>query len=340
VTSPTLALRLATVTLVIIALANPVLGSAAPAQGALVVLLDQSDSLGDAGKAALRAQAERLIAEHAGPSSVVAFGANAVAAPPGDADAIVVRDRVDLAAAERTLRSSIIKPTDGRMGRFNRRMSIPISVALIRLTRCSANAMSVFLIALGLYAGWLFSLGTYTSGIVAALVSLAASILDGCDGELARLQYADSKFGVWLDTLGDYSYYLAIFGGLTVGAVQQTQSTGFWWIGGAAMCGSLLTFALLILLRQRITRGRPERLRSTAQSHFERRGTRWTALAARLSTVATRATMPYGVLAFALAGALPALLVLAAIGANVYWVCLLIESGRLLARDSGLQAAT
>jgi hypothetical protein len=47
--------------------------------------------------------------------------------------------------------------------------------------------------------------------------------------------------------------------------------------------------------------------------------------------------MPYGVLAFALAGALPALLVLAAVGANVYWVCLLIESNRLLAPDSRLQ---
>ena len=250
----------------------------------------------------------------------------------GEADAIVIRDRSDLAEAERLLRRSIIKPTDGVVGRFNRRMSIPISVALIRMTRLSANAMSVFLIGLGLYAGWLFSLGTYASGVAAALVSLAASILDGCDGELARLQYKDSKFGVWLDTLGDYSYYLAIFAGLTVGAVRRTQWAGFWWIGGALMGGAMLTFALLILLRHRITRGRPEQLRSTAQSHFERRGTRWTALAARLSTVATRATMPYGVLLFAIANALPGLVILAAIGANVFWICLALESSRMLER--------
>jgi 1L-myo-inositol 1-phosphate cytidylyltransferase / CDP-L-myo-inositol myo-inositolphosphotransferase len=188
----------------------------------------------------------------------------------------------------------------------------------------------VLLIALGLYAGWLFSIGTYVSGVVAAAFSLAASILDGCDGELARLQYKDSTFGVWVDTLGDYSYYLAIFTGLMIGAVHQTRWPGFWWIGGALISGSLLTFALLILLRRRITRGRPERLRSTAQSHFEHRGRRWTALAAQVSTVATRATMPYGIVAFAIAGALPALLVLAAIGANVYWICLSLELGRLL----------
>ena len=259
-----------------------------------------------------------------------AAGGRASTEAEAESDALVVRDRAGLARAEHVLRASIIKPTDGRVGRFNRRMSIPISVALIRWTRCSANVMSVVLIALGLYAGWLFAVGSYVSGVVAALVSLAASILDGCDGELARLQYKDSTFGVWLDTLGDYSYYLAIFAGLTVGTVQQTQWEGFWWVGGLLMCGSLLTFALLILLRHRITRGRPERLRSTAHSHFTRRGTRWTALAARLSIVATRATMPYGILAFALAGVLPALLVLAAIGANVYWISLALELSRLL----------
>jgi Ca-activated chloride channel family protein len=79
----TLGFRMLTVALIVVALANPVLGSAAPVQGTLVLLLDQSDSLGDAGKAALRDRATRLAAEHNGPVSVVAFGANAVAVPDG-----------------------------------------------------------------------------------------------------------------------------------------------------------------------------------------------------------------------------------------------------------------
>jgi hypothetical protein len=106
----TLSLRLLTVGLIILALANPVIGSAAPAQGALVVLLDQSDSLGDAGKAALRAQAQRLIAEHAGPSSVVAFGANAVAAAPGEAtppDGQIRATQTDIAGALRLARGLV-----------------------------------------------------------------------------------------------------------------------------------------------------------------------------------------------------------------------------------------
>jgi hypothetical protein len=45
--------------------------------------------------------------------------------------------------------------------------------------------------------------------------------------------------------------------------------------------------------------------------------------------VATRATMPYGILAFAVAGLLPWLLVIATIGAHVYWMSLAIEWRRL-----------
>jgi phosphatidylglycerophosphate synthase len=243
---------------------------------------------------------------------------------------IRVPSRRELAAAEQRLRASIFKPTDGPLGRFNRRLSLPISVWLIRWTRLNAHAMSVLLVIMGLYAGWLFSRGSYTSGLLAALVSLAASILDGCDGELARLQYKESAFGCWLDTLGDYTYYAAVFTGLTVGAVHQTGWSGFWWIGAVLLTGTFLTFALLILLRERITSGDPERLRTTTKAHFYSRGKRWTTLAARLSECATRASMPYGILVFAIFGLLPVVLVIAAIGAQIYWVSLATELRSLL----------
>jgi phosphatidylglycerophosphate synthase len=191
--------------------------------------------------------------------------------------------------------------------------------------------MSVLLIGLGIYSGGLFSRGTYASTVVAALISLAASILDGSDGELARLQYKDSSFGCWLDTLGDYLYYLSIFAGLTIGLVRQTGSIVYWWIGGALLVGTLLTFSLLILLRQMATCGQPERLRSAAKAHFYATGTRWKHLVARLSTFTTRATMPYGLLAFAAAGLLPVMLTLAALTAQIYWMSLALEFQNLVA---------
>lgn len=240
-----------------------------------------------------------------------------------------------LVSAEETLRASIIKPTDGRLARFNRRLSIPISVWLIRRMRLSANAMSVFVLGLGLYAGWLFGRGDYVSGVMAAVISLAASILDGCDGELARLQYTQSAFGCWLDTLGDYVYYLATFVGLTVGAAQHSHRMAYAWLGVTLLAGTLLTFWLLIVLRHRATEGHPERLHARTKAHFQA-GKPWARLMATLSTCATRATMPYGILGFALLGLLPVVLVLGAIGAHVYWISLAVKLRGLLPGAGGV----
>jgi phosphatidylglycerophosphate synthase len=234
-----------------------------------------------------------------------------------------------LAAAEATIRRSSFKDTDNTLARFNRGMSLPISVALIR-TPLTANQLSVMLVALGFYSAWLFSLGHYWTGVLAAFLSLAASVLDGCDGEIARLKYQESALGCWIETFGDYSYYIAIFVGLTIGAVRQTHLEAFYWIGGLALVGTLLSFAFLIYLRSRITAGRPERLHAIAKARFKAESTRWSRLVWRLSFTATRSAMPYGIFAFSVVYGLPAIVVLAAIGANVYWMSLVMKLQHLL----------
>jgi phosphatidylglycerophosphate synthase len=227
----------------------------------------------------------------------------------------------DLAKAERT--------TDAKVARFNRRISLPISIALLR-TPLTANQLSVMLVALGFWAARLFSTGHYWSGVLAGFLSLAASVLDGCDGEIARLKYQESALGCWIETFGDYSYYIAIFLGLTIGAVRQTGSDEFYWVGGLALGGTLLTFALLIYLRSRITAGQPEKLHTIARERFKVETSPLARLIWQVSFVATRAAMPYGIMAFALFRVLPLVVVLAAVGANVYWLSLAIKLRELL----------
>jgi phosphatidylglycerophosphate synthase len=229
----------------------------------------------------------------------------------------------DLEAAEQTIRRSSYKDTDAKVARFNRRISLPISIALIR-TPLTANQMSVAIVALGFYSGWLFSLGHYWTGVLGGFLSLAASVLDGCDGEIARLKYQESALGCWIETFGDYSYYIAIFVGLSVGAVRQTGWEGFYWVGAIALAGTILSFALLIFLRSRITGGRPERLHTIAKARFKDSST-WSRIIWRISFVATRAAMPYGIMAFSLVYALPGIVILAAVGANVYWINLTLR---------------
>ena len=180
----------------------------------------------------------------------------------------------DLLAAEQTIRRASYKNTDNRLAQFNRRMSLPISVALIR-TPLTANQFSVALVAVGFYAAWLFSLGHYVASVLAAFLSLAASVLDGCDGEIARLKYQESALGCWIETVGDYSYYIAIFIGMTIGAVRVTGLPIFYWFGAAALAGTLVTFALLIFLRTRITAGQPQKLHAIGRERFTADSSLW-----------------------------------------------------------------
>ena len=239
----------------------------------------------------------------------------------------------DLAAAEQTIRRAIYKPTDAKLARFNRTLSLPISIRLLIPTPITANQLSVVLVAIGFYSAWLFSLGHYWTGVLGAFLSLAASVLDGCDGEIARLKYQESALGCWIETVGDYSYYIAIFIGLTIGAVRQTRWEGFYWFGAIALAGTLLSFALLIYLRNRITGGQPEKLHTIARARFKAEPTPWSKVIWRISFVATRSAMPYGIMAFSLLYLLPGIVILAAIGANVYWISLTLKLRHLLGAE-------
>jgi phosphatidylglycerophosphate synthase len=235
----------------------------------------------------------------------------------------------DVAAAERTIRRSSYKDTDNTLARWNRGVSLPISIALIR-TPVTANQLSVALVALGFYSAWLFSLGHYWTGVLGGFLSLAASVLDGCDGEIARLKYQESALGCWIETFGDYSYYIAIFVGLTVGAVRMTGWPVFYWLGAIALAGTLVAFALLIYLRSRITAGQPEKLHTIAKARFKAEPSWWSRVIWRISFVATRSAMPYGIFALSLVGLLPLVVALAAIGSNTYWISLVLKLRHLL----------
>ena len=243
----------------------------------------------------------------------------------------------NIAAAEHTIRRSIFKDTDATVARFNRRISLPISIALIP-TPLTANQLSVILVFIGFYSGWLFSIGHYWPGVLAGFLSLAASILDGCDGEIARLKYQESALGCWIETVGDYSYYIAIFIGLTFGAARQTGWPIFYWIGSIAIVGTLLTFAILIYLRARITAGQPTRLHAVARERFQADPSLWTRISWSLGFIATRAAMPYGIMFLALVNLLPLVIVLAAIGSNAYWVTLVMKLRDLLRDEETVTA--
>src|SRR5215211_4267297 len=110
------------------------------------------------------------------------------------------------------------KPQDGFVSRFLNR---PISSRLTRLVvkfpiHPSAFTASIFLLPLA--AGVFFLRGDYLSIVIGAAIFQVFSILDGCDGEIARARNLESKFGERLDNicdfLGSLIYVVALGSGL------------------------------------------------------------------------------------------------------------------------------
>ncbi len=114
---------------------------------------------------------------------------------------------------------------------------------------------------------------------------------------------------------------------------------GFYWLGAIALAGTLIAFALLIFLRNRITAGQPEKLHSIAKTRFKAEPTWWSRIIWRISFVATRSAMPYGIFALSLLGLLPLVVVLAAIGSNTYWISMVLKLRHLLRQDTEAVAA-
>ena len=110
------------------------------------------------------------------------------------------------------------KPQDGFVSRFLNR---PISSRITRLVvkfpiHPSAFTASIFVFPIA--AGVFLLRGDYLSVLIGAAIFQVFSILDGCDGEIARARNLESKFGERLDNvcdfLGSLIYVVALGTGL------------------------------------------------------------------------------------------------------------------------------
>lgn len=109
------------------------------------------------------------------------------------------------------------KPQDGFMARhFDRHLSLAASRALLE-TSVTPNQMTVFSTILGLIGACFFLGSSRLVYVIGALLVWLHSVLDGCDGELARVRFQESPFGSDLDFWGDNLVHLALFSCLGIG---------------------------------------------------------------------------------------------------------------------------
>ena len=226
----------------------------------------------------------------------------------------------DLQAAECKLDQWLVKPTDGIFARMNRRVSIPISRQLIKFA-ITPNMVSLFTLALSIAAAGFFASGGYWNCLAGAVLGVGGSILDGCDGEVARLKLQASDFGCWLDTICDYTYYFVTFAGIIVGVARSTCDPKIIGWGIAIFAGALLTFISAAIGRKRLSGNRPEQYLLVWQKHAESRSAgKLLRMARQTEFIVRRCFLPYFLLALAVLNLMHALVYMAAFGANVAWI--------------------
>jgi phosphatidylglycerophosphate synthase len=122
-----------------------------------------------------------------------------------------VRDVGKIAEVENQLFRELIKDAEGFMSRhFERKISLALTKRLIR-TSITPNQMTVLSILVGLAGAFFMGVSKGFWQVLGSCFFLIHSILDGCDGEIARLKFAESRGGGLLDFWGDNVVHSGVF---------------------------------------------------------------------------------------------------------------------------------
>jgi phosphatidylglycerophosphate synthase len=149
------------------------------------------------------------------------------------------REEAELRLAQSLGAETALK--DAPLARWiDRKISWRISYRLAR-TAITPNMVTISNTVFGLGAAWMFSIPNYSVRLLAAIFFLISIMIDGVDGELARLKMRETKFGGTLDIVTDNIVHAAIFVGLLTGCYRASQSSAYLYLipvmlGGFAMC--------------------------------------------------------------------------------------------------------
>src|SRR5438445_6538337 len=123
------------------------------------------------------------------------------------------------------------KPQDGFVSLF---LHLPISrriTPFLLKFPIHPSAWTISIFVLPLIACLFFARGDYVSVVIGAAIFQAFSILDGCDGEIARAKNLESKFGERLDNFCDFLASLLYVLALGLGLARSAEGI---------ICGALI----------------------------------------------------------------------------------------------------
>jgi phosphatidylglycerophosphate synthase len=178
----------------------------------------------------------------------------ALSIPLDGAVCVRITDARSVIRAEKALCQQLRADTaasDGPLARrIDRHISLHISRWLVRHAPLRPNHLTIVGTCIGLLAAAVLSLGTYGAGVAGTLLFLCTNIIDGCDGEVARLTFQESAFGQKFDVITDNIVHTAIFAGLAIGLYRQQQAGHYVVLMaillGGFVCTLVVTYCFLV----------------------------------------------------------------------------------------------
>jgi choline kinase/phosphatidylglycerophosphate synthase len=145
----------------------------------------------------------------------------------------------DLVKACEHIDARLSRARDGVVSRaLNRRLSAPLSRWLVEHTRVTPNQLSAGAFALALASAALFCWPSWVASAAGGLLAEVSSVVDGCDGEVARLRRMSTAYGAWLDAVLDRMADALLLGGMAFGGWLYHRAIWVWPVGFAALAGA------------------------------------------------------------------------------------------------------
>lgn len=187
--------------------------------------------------AALRWTPAAFLAGTAAPAAVLA---KALAEPATEIPlgAFIDARGAAAASAAELLCSRLAKDNDGYIAKFDRTLSIAISRLLLPFP-VTPNHVTTAGLVLGLLGAWWLAAPSAALQFYGALVLWFCCLLDGCDGEIARLKHLSSPSGAAYDLWADHFSHLATFVALPIGVARLHPGLD-WALPGALLVTGFL----------------------------------------------------------------------------------------------------
>jgi phosphatidylglycerophosphate synthase len=167
---------------------------------------------------------ENLTALRREMSGAIEVGADEVRPARGSLQgSLRVIDEASRRHAERAVFAELLR---GDLGFVARRLNKPVSFFITRHLLCrlpfTPNQVTLGAALVGLLGALLVVAGSPALMVWGFFLAHLQSILDGCDGELARVRFQQSALGEWLDTLVDDGLNIVLFACIGVGVFRAT----------------------------------------------------------------------------------------------------------------------